>query len=68
MKRDRYQRKAYAMRRLSMACDRAILHIGDPEKTRRWAFAWARAAGLQPAPRLTQVKRASQATETQSKP
>lgn len=51
MKRDKYQRQAYATRRLSMACDRAILHIGDPEKTRRWALAWAIAAGLRPKPR-----------------
>lgn len=41
MSRNEYQRRAYAMRRLSLACDRAILEHGDPVKNRLWARAWA---------------------------
>jgi hypothetical protein len=46
MKRNR---KLYALRRLSQACDRAILRRGDPEKVKAWARAWAAVAGIKPA-------------------
>jgi hypothetical protein len=44
MKRDQWQRRAYAWRRLSKAVDRSILS-GDPGAG-RWAKAWAVAAGV----------------------
>lgn len=38
MKRDR---KAYALRRLSLACDRVIAKRGDVSAAKQWATAWA---------------------------
>lgn len=59
MKRDRHQRAAYAMRRMSQAVDRGIVTMdqGKKAKANRWAAAWARAAGIRPAPayRLDQL-------------
>jgi len=48
MRRDKHQRQAYAMRRMSRAVDRAIL-TGDPIRkanAARWAAVWRRRAGL----------------------
>lgn len=43
MKRDR---KAYALRRLSLACDRVIAKHGDVSAAKKWANAWATLAGI----------------------
>jgi hypothetical protein len=50
MKRDIHQRRAAALRRLSLAVDRSIRASSPAEKARaaRWAAAWGRAAGLRP--------------------
>ena len=45
MPRDQHQRRAYALRRMSKAVDRAIVKR-NPERARRWVNAWAIAAGL----------------------
>lgn len=52
MKRDLHQRKAYALRRLSLAVDRQICARtqADKERAAQWAKAWAVAAGLNPHP------------------
>lgn len=50
MKRDKYQRQAYAMRRMSKAVDRSIL-AGDADrkaKAARWAYLWREASGFRP--------------------
>ena len=48
MRRDKNQRRAYALARLSKAVDRAILAKSDQAKepAKKWAAAWARAAGI----------------------
>jgi hypothetical protein len=50
MRRDIHQRRAAALRRLSLAVDRSIRATTPAEKAlaARWAAAWGRAAGLQP--------------------
>jgi hypothetical protein len=50
MKRDRHQRTAYALRRMSTAVDRGIVTTDPNDKAiaARWASAWARAAGIHP--------------------
>jgi hypothetical protein len=45
-KRDRYQKRAAALRRMSLAIDRVIARH-DPN-AKRWARAWARAAVVSP--------------------
>jgi hypothetical protein len=49
MRKDRYQRKAYAMRRMSLAVDRVIVARLDSDKHRasRWVRAWASVAGVE---------------------
>lgn len=44
MRRDKNQRKAYALARLSKAVDRSILAKSKQEKTKakKWAELWAR--------------------------
>ena len=46
MRRDKHQRQAYALRRLSKAVDRAIVATSKEEKARakKWTEAWNRAA------------------------
>jgi hypothetical protein len=46
MRRDKHQRKAYALRRLSKAVDRSINAKSDDEKAmaKKWAQAWGRNA------------------------
>jgi hypothetical protein len=48
MKRDKYQRRAYACRRMSLAVDRSIRAANPAEKAqaKRWAEAWAKAGGI----------------------
>lgn len=48
MMRDKYQRRAYAARRMSGAVDRLILAATttDKEQARRWVEAWRLAAGI----------------------
>jgi len=48
MRRDKEERKAYALRRLSKAVDRVITAKSDQVDVtaRRWAELWAKAAGL----------------------
>lgn len=48
MRRDKHQRQAYALRRLSKAVDRTITAKSDQLKVtaRRWAELWAKAAGV----------------------
>jgi hypothetical protein len=48
MRRDKDERTAYALRRLSKAVDRAITAKSDQAKAsaRRWAELWAKAAGI----------------------
>lgn len=48
MKRDRYQRRSYAMRRMSIAVDRMIRAKEKPEKEKAaaWAAAWGAASGI----------------------
>jgi hypothetical protein len=41
------RRRVYAMRRLSLAVDRAI-RGENPEKARKWAEVWAIKAGIKP--------------------
>jgi len=41
--RDPRQRQAYAMRRMSLACDR-VIRKKDTEQAARWVRAWARVA------------------------
>lgn len=48
MKRDRWQRRAYALRRMSSAVDR-VIRGEHPEQARLWANAWAVMAGVKPA-------------------
>jgi hypothetical protein len=50
MRRNRHQRKAYALARLSRAVDRSILAKSSQakEQAQKWAAAWAKAAGLNP--------------------
>ncbi len=45
MRRDHFQRQAYALRRLSLAVDRVIRARTDTEKSAaaRWVDAWNRA-------------------------
>lgn len=52
MKRDRHQRTAYAMRRMSKAVDRVIVAKDQAAKARaaRWAAAWGMASGIRPFP------------------
>ena len=47
MRRDKHQRKAYALARLSKAVDRAITAKSDQTKAKakQWAEIWAKAAG-----------------------
>ena len=55
MKRNQYQRHAYALRRLAVACDRAIscMRIADRnignDIPQRWVSAWATIAKIEPA-------------------
>ena len=48
MRRDRHQRRAAALRRLTRAVDRQICAQTPDEKAQatRWAALWGRAAGL----------------------
>jgi hypothetical protein len=48
MKLTQHQRKAYALRRMSLAVDRQIVASFEDEKSKagRWVSAWARFAGL----------------------
>lgn len=48
MTRDKYQRIAYAWRRLSKAVDRAILATDEKAKdqAKKWAALWSKKAGL----------------------
>lgn len=48
MKRNKNQRTAYAMNRLSKAVDRVITAKSQQEKAmgRQWAALWAKAAGI----------------------
>ena len=48
--KNRDQRRAYAMRRLSLAVDRTIraTQPADEERAMRWVEAWAVIAKLQP--------------------
>jgi hypothetical protein len=48
MKRDFFQRRAYAARRLSVAVDRGILATSpaDREQARRWVEAWRVVSGI----------------------
>ena len=48
MKLTQYQRKAYALRRMSRAVDRQIITSVEDEKTKAglWVMAWARFAKL----------------------
>jgi hypothetical protein len=50
--RDSHQRRAYAMRRLSLAVDRMIraTQPADEERAMRWVDAWAAVAGLESDP------------------
>ncbi|GHU34808.1 hypothetical protein AGMMS50256_28980 [Betaproteobacteria bacterium] len=50
MKRDRYQRQAYALRRMSKAVERVVLSKDAEVKTRaaRWAEIWRWRAGWGP--------------------
>lgn len=52
-RRDIHQRRAYAMRRLTKAVDRAIVAQSMDErlKASHWADAWAVLAGVRPARR-----------------
>jgi len=47
-RRDKYQRRAYAARRMSEAVDRAILATTNFEKDQaaRWVEAWRAASGI----------------------
>jgi hypothetical protein len=45
MKRTRFQRKAYAARRMSLAVDR-VIRSENPAAARMWVNAWAAAAGI----------------------
>lgn len=45
MKRDLWQRRAYAMRRMSTAVDR-VIRGESPQRATLWANAWAVSAGL----------------------
>jgi hypothetical protein len=51
MKHDQYQRQAYALRRLSVACNRAIAceraESADGDNAQRWVSAWANLAGIE---------------------
>lgn len=48
MRQDKYQRRAYAARRMSVAVDRTILATTSADKTQaaRWVKAWRQAAGI----------------------
>ena len=48
MKRDKYQRRAYACHRMSLAVDRLIRSIDSATKAqaKRWIEAWAKAGGI----------------------
>ena len=48
MRRDKYQRQAYALRRMSKAVDRMILATSPAERERlkQWIQAWAIIGGL----------------------
>lgn len=48
MKKDRHQREAHALRKLSKAIDRMITASTNSEKARaaQWAKAWATIAGI----------------------
>jgi hypothetical protein len=48
VKRDFFQRRAYAARRMSKAVDRAILATADVdrEQARRWVEAWRIVSGI----------------------
>lgn len=50
MTRDQYQRRAYTMRRMSLAVDRMIRAKGKEEKAQagRWAAAWGAISGIRP--------------------
>jgi len=47
-KRDKYQRQAYALRRMSKAVDRVILATSpaEQERLKHWVQAWAITGGL----------------------
>ena len=44
MKKDKHQKVAYAMRRMSVAIDRLI--VTKDEKYKKWVMVWARRAGV----------------------
>ena len=48
MKKTKFQRQAYALRRLSRSVDRAILATEEHDKlqAKKWATLWAKKAGL----------------------
>jgi hypothetical protein len=50
MRRDKYQRQAYALRRMSKAVDRALLANDPAIKSRagRWAYLWREYSGFRP--------------------
>lgn len=52
MRRDTNQRRAYALRRASLAVDRMIRAATADEKAQaaRWAAAWGTKAGIHPRP------------------
>ena len=43
LRRDPHQRRAYAMRRMSLACDR-VIRKENTERATRWVHAWAKVA------------------------
>jgi len=47
-KRDPSLRSVYAWKRLSIACNRAILHPGEKIQASKWAALWAHVAGFHP--------------------
>jgi hypothetical protein len=48
MKKTKFEREAYALRRLSRAVDRAILSTNEHDKAqaKKWAALWSKKAGL----------------------
>lgn len=47
MKRDKYQRRAYAARRMSLAVDRLIRASNQAKaNAKKWVNAWASSAGI----------------------
>lgn len=49
IRKDKHQRKAYALRRMSLAVDRLIVSKSGYDKHRasRWVLAWACLAGVE---------------------